>query len=573
MGHTPLDVTIGQNDLTSLRKLLELGARPHLDSPLPPPSSLRIIREYSLGAMLSLDHLENVVRKRKTPGPSPVSLSPCNSGPTTDAGALTLTAPKPTVASLTTKEEGLVLEQLLKILPNLLTTLEATYTQNSSLLLQHSLASLQISNANCLIRKREREASQGGKRKGTSHVGTGAFHSSTPVSATLIASSTLQSVSTPYLHGVSTSPTPVLLSQLPHNSPTSLSTVSSTITSLPVSSVPPTQASSSYSSSSSSQNWSTGTGSPSWSLPSTTSQDLEECDWQFLLSIAEIRTYTQSETIIKQGVYNRVLYRVRSGQVRIEKGNKFVAMLEPTQILGEMSLVDRDGFAAATAVAQSERVEVYVLPGPLLFRLMSADSSGLALRFFRFVGAKIAYRLRDYNLHLLPSANASTANLPSNFGSGAAGVESLSTSFLSSANNVGADDDDSTQEEDEEEIQMQMQQQPLPLPLPPHDHQGNDALLMSPSLVSFPNTPVLPETPESAPLKVYACRFKIFGKDKFKKQGNITISKQFICLVGNFLMNSLKETIQLNTVTSLIHQRKSVLIATVEKVSILNIKY
>lgn len=46
---------------------------------------------------------------------------------------------------------------------------------------------------------------------------------------------------------------------------------------------------------------------------------ISESDWEKLLSVAKISKYSAGDVIIKQGSYNRLFYRIKEGQVKIQK--------------------------------------------------------------------------------------------------------------------------------------------------------------------------------------------------------------------------------------------------------------
>ena len=83
-----------------------------------------------------------------------------------------------------------------------------------------------------------------------------------------------------------------------------------------------------------------------------------EDDWSILLSISNVQKYQKGEVIIKQGTYNKRLYRIKLGEVRVQKSvtvccltsnsvkgpkgiptTMTVGKMETGHMLGEMSIL------------------------------------------------------------------------------------------------------------------------------------------------------------------------------------------------------------------------------------------
>jgi CRP/FNR family transcriptional regulator, cyclic AMP receptor protein len=105
---------------------------------------------------------------------------------------------------------------------------------------------------------------------------------------------------------------------------------------------------------------------------------------------AETLSYRAGDTIFREGDKALDLFVVKSGQVRIQIGNKTVTELAPDSIFGEMALID-DEPRSATAVAVTDVELVAVSEKQFLF--LVSQTPYFALKVMRV----LAQRLRATN--------------------------------------------------------------------------------------------------------------------------------------------------------------------------------
>jgi len=107
----------------------------------------------------------------------------------------------------------------------------------------------------------------------------------------------------------------------------------------------------------------------------------------------EISSFKAGDIIFREGDNALDLFVIKSGQVRIQIGNRTVAELAPDTIFGEMALID-DEPRSATAVALTDVVLVPVSEKQFLF--MVSQTPYFALKVMRV----LATRLRETNKSL-----------------------------------------------------------------------------------------------------------------------------------------------------------------------------
>ena len=119
-------------------------------------------------------------------------------------------------------------------------------------------------------------------------------------------------------------------------------------------------------------------------------------DYNVLLEKAQIASYRQHETILKEGRLSQAIYLVRKGLVRIERAasgrDVAIAFLEPGEVFGEMSFLERVPTSAAV-IAQDE-VEVCMLNHQNLYSLLTSVP-GLSDRFYQSLAYNLSTRLRQ----------------------------------------------------------------------------------------------------------------------------------------------------------------------------------
>jgi CRP/FNR family cyclic AMP-dependent transcriptional regulator len=104
----------------------------------------------------------------------------------------------------------------------------------------------------------------------------------------------------------------------------------------------------------------------------------------------ETLSFRAGDTIFREGDNALDLFVIKSGQVRIQIGNRTVAELEPDTIFGEMALID-DEPRSATAVAATDVELVAVSEKQFLF--LVSQTPYFALKVMRV----LAQRLRKTN--------------------------------------------------------------------------------------------------------------------------------------------------------------------------------
>jgi CRP/FNR family transcriptional regulator, cyclic AMP receptor protein len=104
----------------------------------------------------------------------------------------------------------------------------------------------------------------------------------------------------------------------------------------------------------------------------------------------EARSFKAGDVIFREGDEATELFVVKSGQVRIQIGNRTVTELAPDSIFGEMALIDNEP-RSATAIAITDVELVPVSEKQFLF--LVSQTPYFALRVMRV----LAQRLRVTN--------------------------------------------------------------------------------------------------------------------------------------------------------------------------------
>jgi CRP/FNR family transcriptional regulator, cyclic AMP receptor protein len=107
----------------------------------------------------------------------------------------------------------------------------------------------------------------------------------------------------------------------------------------------------------------------------------------------ETRSFRAGDTIFREGEDALDLFVIKSGQVRIQVGNRTVAELASDTIFGEMALID-DEPRSATAIAATDVELVPVSEKQFLF--LVSQTPYFALKVMRV----LAQRLRKTNKNL-----------------------------------------------------------------------------------------------------------------------------------------------------------------------------
>lgn len=124
-------------------------------------------------------------------------------------------------------------------------------------------------------------------------------------------------------------------------------------------------------------------------------EDFSEEDVKILLKDSSIRTYSKGDIILSQGEANDCFFRIKKGNVRLEKMIKgkmtVLTKMGPDQMFGEMSILDKN-ITSATVVADTHEVELYALELPFLLEILKMND-GLSKRFHKSIAKTLASRL------------------------------------------------------------------------------------------------------------------------------------------------------------------------------------
>lgn len=100
--------------------------------------------------------------------------------------------------------------------------------------------------------------------------------------------------------------------------------------------------------------------------------------------------FAKNVVLFNEGDTNGSLYRIKSGQCRVEKNlpnadgvveRKVLAVMGPERMFGEMSVMSRDAKTSASIVADQNDTEVYVIDVAFVYDLFQTEP-GLRQRFF-----------------------------------------------------------------------------------------------------------------------------------------------------------------------------------------------
>jgi CRP/FNR family cyclic AMP-dependent transcriptional regulator len=107
-------------------------------------------------------------------------------------------------------------------------------------------------------------------------------------------------------------------------------------------------------------------------------------------AIDQTRSFRAGDVIFKQGDPGTEFFVIRSGKVRVTLGNRTLQVLGPSEIFGEMALVDAEP-RSATAIAETDCTLVPVDEKQFLF--MTSEAPYFALSLMRV----LVQRLRTAN--------------------------------------------------------------------------------------------------------------------------------------------------------------------------------
>ena len=109
--------------------------------------------------------------------------------------------------------------------------------------------------------------------------------------------------------------------------------------------------------------------------------------------LPEVRAFKAGETIFEAGDTGTELYLIRDGEVSVRLGDRTVETLGPSEIFGEMALVDSKP-RSATVIAETDCNVVPISEKYFLLMIREAPYFGLG------VMRVLAHRLREANLAL-----------------------------------------------------------------------------------------------------------------------------------------------------------------------------
>jgi CRP-like cAMP-binding protein len=127
--------------------------------------------------------------------------------------------------------------------------------------------------------------------------------------------------------------------------------------------------------------------------------ELSESDWKILLTGSQPIKFKNGEVILKTGIPNEHLFRIKEGKVKVVKeidGNMIaVATMGDGAMFGEISMLNRSqkGTTTASIVADGE-VEIWQLQIDFVLHMLESKPA-LAEKLHRILAIKLARRLRD----------------------------------------------------------------------------------------------------------------------------------------------------------------------------------
>lgn len=127
--------------------------------------------------------------------------------------------------------------------------------------------------------------------------------------------------------------------------------------------------------------------------------EIQDSSLQLLANDIMLRHFAQGETIFREGDPGRVLYIVKSGQVRIfvsgaGQETSIILCGRPGDIFGELAIVD--GLPRSATAAAVEETTVYMLDRDLFRDHMRRDPQ-LALNFMKLLTVRVRYNTKQVN--------------------------------------------------------------------------------------------------------------------------------------------------------------------------------
>eukprot|EP01130_Rhizamoeba_saxonica_P018866 TRINITY_DN9597_c0_g1_i1.p1 TRINITY_DN9597_c0_g1~~TRINITY_DN9597_c0_g1_i1.p1 ORF type:complete len:1096 (-),score=267.22 TRINITY_DN9597_c0_g1_i1:18-3044(-) len=145
-------------------------------------------------------------------------------------------------------------------------------------------------------------------------------------------------------------------------------------------------------------------------------EEMSERDWGLILTGASRQIKQENDPIIEEGKKNSCLYRIQSGQLRVEKigtdGNTMVlATMSAGTIFGETAVLKGISKATASVVADHDGVELSSISINILFEIFRSHP-GSAMRFYRELAIKLSGKLRNLTQDKKKAAAVSSDSTP-----------------------------------------------------------------------------------------------------------------------------------------------------------------
>eukprot|EP01125_Pyxidicula_operculata_P010633 TRINITY_DN3502_c0_g1_i1.p1 TRINITY_DN3502_c0_g1~~TRINITY_DN3502_c0_g1_i1.p1 ORF type:complete len:1176 (+),score=281.93 TRINITY_DN3502_c0_g1_i1:32-3559(+) len=283
-------------------------------------------------------------------------------------------------------------------------------------------------------------------------------------------------------------------------------------------------------------------------------EELNELDWQILLTGAQIVKLTPGNRFIEQGKLNTKLFRLKSGKIRIEKSmtpdgpKKILGIKEPPVVVGDTAVISSLSSATADCLAHTE-IELEAIAVDILFGIFKSDPA-LSMKFFRQTAVKISQQLRAFH-------GGSNDNKQSE------------KSEKSSASNIEESDTNSEVESDESESNEGQKDVPKKekrltkslVNVPTFDRSSSIRSSSSPSSSSL----VVNEKEEAAkrfrlPTSEVLIKYAdCFIKTVVKQAGKIYLFQEHVCFESSIFGMSTQEVFPMNQITNIELHKKKVL--------------
>jgi extracellular factor (EF) 3-hydroxypalmitic acid methyl ester biosynthesis protein len=129
---------------------------------------------------------------------------------------------------------------------------------------------------------------------------------------------------------------------------------------------------------------------------------ITRADADLISEIAVNVTYRTNDVILSEGEIRQTIFVIESGTVRAQTNSleSVIAIMEPGQVFGEISLIDNDG--ASLSIFADEDCAIAVIDGPKLAALLESVP-GLSSRFYRSLALVLVKRLRRLTRQVAPS--------------------------------------------------------------------------------------------------------------------------------------------------------------------------